>query len=475
MRSLTAKNTSTEVSAASWVVRVTGALILLTVVLSVVGLLHDIGSESAARVSTVVLAITSPLVFLPALTTYLRHRTDPTTVSAWMTLSLTTVASLGLLLADTGSGWQSDAARLSLSSLLLELALTVVLLLAVAVAVGLIAVGAVGRHELCDHCARVGLAIGLTSIGVTRVASWRAPEDDASATIVVVGCLLGSAAFVGASARQALGLLRARAARLAELQERVDELEALESAQRVRRHEVANAVASIAMASGLLHNSQGLTAQDRSHLEEMLEHEAGRLSRLLTPVGAATSPTDRPRQEPLSPAEAEAEAAREVIDLDATLARIVDSEATVGHDISWSACGLRAVGAADDVAEVVRILLDNARAHEPTTRPRIVVRQADDRVEVVVADAHDTAVATGSHAARHGDGAHQVPIAGCLEEGAGLALARRLLEAQGGSLLLDCTSTGATFVLSLPAPTDRHASASGLAASSGSREPSSPR
>jgi len=474
MRSLTAKFPSGEVSTTSWIARVAGALILLTAVLGAVGLLHEIGSESTARVAALVLAMTSPAAFLPALTTYLRHRTDPTTVGAWMTLGLTTVASLGFLLADTGSGWQGDRARLSALSLLLELALTVVLLMAVAVAFGLVAVGAVGRRELCDHGARAGLGIGLASVGITRVASWRAPEDDVSATIVVVGCLLGTAAFVGVSARQAVGLLRARAARLAALQERVDELEALESAQRVRRHEVANAVASIAMASGLLHNSPGLTAQDRSHLEEMLEHEAGRLSRFLSPPGAVTSPTTRRRQEPLSAAEAEAEAALEVIDLDATLARIVDSEATVGRDISWSACGLRAVGAADDVAEVVRILLDNARAHEPSTRPRIVVRQADDRVEVVVADAHDTAVAAGAHAARHDDG-QQVPIAGCLEEGAGLALARRLLEAQGGSLLLDCTSTGATFVLSLPAPTDRPPGASGLAASSDSVDPSSPR
>lgn len=452
MRILAAGPRHGGVPASVWVVRGGGALVVLALATRIGAALDGTASVSWSTGADVALAATAPMALLPAATSYLRHRAAPSSASAWMTLCLSMVASTGLLLADTTAAWHAEDLQTGATALATELVLTVLLLMSVAAAFAIVTTGAAARAALFGRGARRGLAVGLVSVGVAQVAAWRAPQDVLSAVLVVAAGMLGATLFAGAATTEAVDLLRARALRLAALQERVDELESLEEDKRARRHEVSNAVASIAMASSLLHNSPGLSPEDRFHLEEMLESEAARLGRLLAPAGASTTPVALRGNEPLSAEAARNEAAREVIDLDETLARIVSAEATSGNDVEWSACGLRAVGAADDVAEVVRILLGNARSRAPDGHARLLMRQAADRVEVVVADDAHRAPAAGSPGGVDVGPSVSSTVPGCLEESAGLALARRLLEAQGGSLLLDCTALGVTFVISLPAP-----------------------
>ncbi|MEI5672926.1 MULTISPECIES: sensor histidine kinase [unclassified Nocardioides] len=201
--------------------------------------------------------------------------------------------------------------------------------------------------------------------------------------------------------------------------------------QRAQLHEVTNSVAGIASASHLINQRREITVPHRIRLEQMLDHESARLARLLT------------RQQQLS------EAARGSVDLDETLEPLVVAHEAAGHPVTWAPSGLRAHAEADDVAEAVSILLDNARKHAPRAAVRLDVRTAGDgTVEIAVSD-DGAGVAPDLREHLFDWGRRGPDSAG---QGIGLHVAQRRLEHSGGSVSLLPTAAGTTFLVRLPSP-----------------------
>jgi signal transduction histidine kinase len=118
-----------------------------------------------------------------------------------------------------------------------------------------------------------------------------------------------------------------------------------------------------------------------------------------------------------------------------------------GGRIDWRPTWATALGRADDVAEIVSILLANAQRHAADSRVDLAVRTTRDSVEIVVSDA-------GPGVDRHlrraiFEWGRRSPASS--GEGVGLASARLLSMDLGGYLRLDDRAgPGATFVLGLP-------------------------
>ena len=194
-------------------------------------------------------------------------------------------------------------------------------------------------------------------------------------------------------------------------------------------HELKATVGGVAMASRLLSERRNEMGHDTvTRLEDMRQAELGRLERLLSP---ATDLSPRP------------------VDLHQTISPLVVSLTSRGHDVEWRGTALRGLGAQDDVAEVVHILLENAARHAPGSRISVRVENRADQVAVVVSD-------TG--AGVPGEMRHRIfergqRSAGSPGLGIGLHAARRIAHELGGDLRLETSreACGASFALTLPA------------------------
>ena len=126
---------------------------------------------------------------------------------------------------------------------------------------------------------------------------------------------------------------------------------------------------------------------------------------------------------------------------------VVVRQLTEGHPVSWCPSGEVVRGRADDVAEIVNVLLENAVRHGLGAPVRIEARRRGGVVEVAVSDAGPGV----PHYLRDrifGWGKSRPDSPG---RGIGLNSARELSIKNGGNLkLADSEVTGATFVLSLP-------------------------
>ncbi len=109
---------------------------------------------------------------------------------------------------------------------------------------------------------------------------------------------------------------------------------------RARLHEINATVAGIASAQKLMDN--GLASDRSDALAAMMRAEVERLQRLV----ADRMPSRR-----------------RSIDLDEVIGQIVLSHLARGRVVGWQPSGLRAMGRADDIAEVVNVLLENAAVH----------------------------------------------------------------------------------------------------------------
>lgn len=195
-----------------------------------------------------------------------------------------------------------------------------------------------------------------------------------------------------------------------------------------RLHEIRATVGGLAAAHQVLRHTDGLPAAKRQQLESLCEHEIVRLARL---VGSETGacPTE--------------------VDLDETIGPIVETLRVRGHRVTWHGASTPVWGRADDVAEIVHILLENAARHA-----------AGEMIEV-------TTVPHGAfldvHVRDHGPGVPSelvprlfdrgVRRPGSPGEGIGLSIARRRATEMGGRLRLAPSrpgQTGADFVLTLP-------------------------
>jgi signal transduction histidine kinase len=206
------------------------------------------------------------------------------------------------------------------------------------------------------------------------------------------------------------------------------ETEVAEHEHRDLLHELGSALAGIASASELIQQEPSLPEPQRRRLERMVEAEVARLVRLMDHRPAPSADTG--------------------IDVDDVLATIVLSHQARGADVRWRPCGLRVSGRADDLAEVVNILLDNAGRHAPGAPVTLSASASDGLVEIVCSD-----LGPGVPAEMR----ERIFESGCRAphspgQGLGLSIARRLMAEQGGALVRRPSAAGATFVVVLPEP-----------------------
>jgi signal transduction histidine kinase len=133
-------------------------------------------------------------------------------------------------------------------------------------------------------------------------------------------------------------------------------------------------------------------------------------------------------------------------DVDDVVEQLVTSHRERGLDVRWTPGHTLAVGDPDDFAEVLNILLENARRHGGQM-VRVDVSASNGQVEVACSD-DGPGVADDVRAQLFTSGVRGQDSPG---QGLGLAIARRLMSERGGSLVLaDSDHQGATFVARLP-------------------------
>ena len=193
---------------------------------------------------------------------------------------------------------------------------------------------------------------------------------------------------------------------------------------RARMHEIDSTVAGIASAQRLMHD--GLGADRTDALAAMMRAEVERLQRLV-----ADRVPSRHRS----------------VDLDEVIGQIVLSHMARGRVVVWEQSGLRAMGRADDIAEVVNVLLENAAVHGGPDAVSVLVTSDLDGVTVTVSD-QGPGIAPELRDRLFDWG---VSRPGSPGQGIGLHIAADITHELGGRLELLPTATGASFAMRLPA------------------------
>lgn len=196
-------------------------------------------------------------------------------------------------------------------------------------------------------------------------------------------------------------------------------------------HEVGATLAGITTASRVMRQPGAVSAPRRQRLEGMLTAELARLERLMhRRVEGLRADEDHP------------------IWLDDIIEPVVVSHQERGRLVSWEPSDQEAFGNPDELAEVCNILLENAARHGGGGPVTLSVDAYASGVEIVCSDEGPGV----SPEDRHRIFDAEVKGAGSQGQGLGLAIARRLVSARGGSLeLLDDGREGATFVALFPA------------------------
>jgi signal transduction histidine kinase len=246
-----------------------------------------------------------------------------------------------------------------------------------------------------------------------------------------LGAVGGSAVALAAGRlREALRSQRLRGLRaLAGLQATAADLEE----DRLRRHDARSALAAVRAASAVLTGEQPAVvgAADQRALAAALQEELGRVERLL---GSGAAPLG-------------------AVDLREAVAPVVTAWRARGLDVTGPAPGppVLALASEDAVRRAVANLLDNAARHAPGAAVTLSTRTTgpeDGGAALLVVHDDGPGVPAAAREAVFAAGTRLSPTAP--GEGLGLASARTLAEADGGSLRLAATARGARFELRLP-------------------------
>ncbi len=277
--------------------------------------------------------------------------------------------------------------------------------------------GALLRLEQLPRWARARVAVGMLA--------------------VVVGSGLGGAASLVCGLLGAVLLAGTAAAVLHQaIEEEKEEVEALHLQLRAvadglredqaRLHEINSTVAGIASAQRLMND--GVTSDRGEALAAMMRAEVERLQRLVADRG----PT-RARS----------------VDLDEVIGQIVLSHLARGRVVVWAPSGLRALGRADDIAEVVNVLLENAAVHGGPDAVTVEVRSdVEGRGVMVTVSDQGPGVPVQLRERLFDWGVSRPDSPG---QGIGLHVAADLTHELGGRLELVPTALGATFAVHLRA------------------------
>lgn len=263
---------------------------------------------------------------------------------------------------------------------------------------------------------RYRVAAGLTLLGVGS-----AVTDAVGLVLVLVGAVL----MAGTGAAALYDAIDDEKRTVAALHERLESVEVGLREDRALLHEIDATVAGIASAQQLIHDAPPHERDE--DLRAMVRAEVERLQRL-----ASHRTPNR----------------RRTVDLDEIVGQIVLAHTARGRQVRWEPSGLRALGRADDIAEVVNVLLENAFVHggpgpvtvEAATGP------ADEDVTVTVSD-RGPGVAPGLRDRLFDWG---VSRPGSPGQGIGLHAAAEIARDLQGRLELLPTAEGAAFALHLP-------------------------
>ncbi len=286
-------------------------------------------------------------------------------------------------------------------------------------------------HGLARAWREGGLAVLVLSVPALLVLSGFGGSSQAPGSRLLVASIVGQLPLVvcavmlhvrkRASDRTNLG-------HVVELGARVAVAEAALRRDEERLHELRATVVGIALASRLLRDEDAsLPPAAKGRLEMMYDAEIARLERLLS---------DQPQ-----------EAAR-ALELDELILPLVVSLRSRGQRVHWEGAGCRVVARADDVTEIVHVLLENSARHAPGCEVTVETVTAADWVSVRVSDDGDGV--PGSLVPSLFDWGSRSPRSP--GRGIGLHIARRLALEMGGTLSLDQTpqTPGAAFTLTLP-------------------------
>ena len=358
--------------------------------------------------STVALAMT----VLAARQVRMPHRIDPLALGAIVGVA---VAVLHLVLVRAGvlalgaTGSPATRSLLTVIGVLTALTLASVAVLRPA-----------ARLPLTFGVAAVTLSPVLVPADVGRDAWWQGSS--------VALNLLGAVLVCVAALELARSAADSHARQVQAVSLRADRAEARNRRHQETLHELRSTVAGIASAAQLLGSADAdLRGLTRSRLQRMHDSELARLGRMLADDSRG----------PLG-----------LVSLAGVISPLVVSLRATGHDVRWEPSGFWATGRADDITEVVHILLDNAARHAAGSVISVQVAAVQDRVEVRVSDT-GRGVTPSLVDNVFDRGTHQTSSAG---QGIGLHIAHRLTLDLGGSLRLeqDLPVGGATFTVELP-------------------------
>lgn len=278
--------------------------------------------------------------------------------------------------------------------------------------------------------------VGLALSHLLREAlSWSGTPREVVSVVPALMALIALFALVLVATAMLRSALESHATRLLSLRLRTDFAEEAVRRDQEQMHELRATV------TGLCHASATLQRLDRhadpgygERLEQMFVSELARLKRLL--AASSPDPGDGP------------------VMLDQVIGPLVLCQREAGLKVHWRPRGLAVLAGADQTAQILNILLTNARTHACGAEVEISARQAVESVLVTVRDNGPGMPPTLA------DRAFERGVRGPESEGSGLGLflARRLAADQGGAIELVRPQyrTGATFVLTLRSATSSH-------------------
>jgi signal transduction histidine kinase len=280
------------------------------------------------------------------------------------------------------------------------------------------------RLETLPRWARARLASGLLLLGVASTVGG-ALEGVADGATALGSAVVGAALLAGTAATLVHLAVEESKERVAELHRRLRAMELGIRADRARLHEIDATVAGIASAQRLM--TDGLAADRSDALAAMMRAEVERLQRLIA---------DR------------APSRRRSVDLDDVIGQIVLSHLARGRVVVWEPTGLRALGRADDIAEIVNVLLENAAVHGGPDAVSVRVGRDLEGHGITITVADQGPGIAPEVRERVFDWGVSRP--GSPGQGIGLHVAADIARELGGRLELLPTTQGAAFALHLP-------------------------